>query len=179
MKKTRRECAREMAKLDLPGYGIGGLSVGETQKRDVRHVGCSLSRIAGGKAALLMGVGSPDCLVEACCAGWICSIACWPRAWRAMVRYLRGMAAWSSQRNVRARFWPARRRVRLLCLPEFSRAYIRHLFKAGEILALRLCSMHNIRFLVRLMEDMRRAIEADSLRDFSEEFFATHARDNW
>ena len=46
-------------------------------------------------------------------------------------------------------------------------------------MALRLCSMHNIRFLVRLMEDMRRAIEADSLRDFSEEFFATHARDNW
>ena len=50
---------------------------------------------------------------------------------------------------------------------------------AGEILALRLCSMHNIRFLVRLMEDMRRAIEADSLRDFAEDFFATHARDNW
>ena len=61
----------------------------------------------------------------------------------------------------------------------FSRAYIRHLFKAGEILALRLASIHNLRFLTRMMEEMRAAIEQDSLRDWAEDFYARHGRDNW
>ena len=61
----------------------------------------------------------------------------------------------------------------------FSRAYIRHLLKAEEILGLRLCSLHNLRFLLKLMEDIRAAIENDSLRDFAESFYARHGRDNW
>ncbi len=61
----------------------------------------------------------------------------------------------------------------------FSRAYIRHLFKAGEILALRLASIHNLRFLTRMMEEMRAAIEQDCLRDWAEAFYARHGRDNW
>ncbi|MBQ8954491.1 MAG: tRNA-guanine transglycosylase, partial [Clostridia bacterium] len=61
----------------------------------------------------------------------------------------------------------------------FSRAYIRHLFKAEEILALRLISWHNLRFLLKLMEDIRATIEQDALGDFVEEFYARHVRGNW
>ena len=52
-------------------------------------------------------------------------------------------------------------------------------FKAGEILALRLASIHNLRFLTRMMEEMRAAIEQDCLRDWAEAFYARHGRDNW
>ena len=61
----------------------------------------------------------------------------------------------------------------------FSRAYIRHLFKAGEILALRLISWHNLRFLLHLMEEVRAAIEQDCYGDFVEEFYKHHVRGNW
>ena len=61
----------------------------------------------------------------------------------------------------------------------FTRAYIRHLFKAGEILALRLNSIHNIYFLTKMMEEMREDIENDALLDWSNEFYARHGRGNW
>ena len=61
----------------------------------------------------------------------------------------------------------------------YTRAYIRHLFKAGEILALRLNSIHNIYFLTKMMEQMRAAIEQDALLDWANEFYARHGRGNW
>ena len=61
----------------------------------------------------------------------------------------------------------------------YTRAYVRHLLKAEEIFGLRLCSIHNLRFLTKLMEDIRSAIEQDALRDFAEEFYAKHGRGNW
>ena len=61
----------------------------------------------------------------------------------------------------------------------FTRAYIRHLFRAGEVLALRLASIHNLRFLTRMMEQMREAIERDALRDWAEDFYARHGRGDW
>jgi queuine tRNA-ribosyltransferase len=61
----------------------------------------------------------------------------------------------------------------------FSRAYIRHLLKAGEILGLRLCSIHNLRFLTRLMEDAQKAIEEDRYGDFCREFVRRNGKDVW
>jgi len=61
----------------------------------------------------------------------------------------------------------------------FTRGYIRHLFKAGEILALRLNSIHNIYFLTKMMEEMRSAIENDALMDWANAFYARHGRGNW
>ncbi len=61
----------------------------------------------------------------------------------------------------------------------FTRGYIRHLFKAGEILALRLNSIHNIYFLTHMMTEIREAIEADALLDWANAFYARHGRGNW
>lgn len=178
--ETRRECAREMAKLDLPGYGIGGLSVGEPKNVMYAMLDAVCPELPAEKPRYLMGVGSPDCLVEGVLRGvdmFDCVLA--TRVARNGTVFTRHGRLVIRNATYAHDFGPLEEGCDCYACRNFSRAYIRHLFKAGEILALRLCSMHNIRFLVRLMEDMRRAIEADSLRDFSEEFFATHARDNW
>ena len=179
--ETRRECAREMAKLDLPGYGIGGLSVGEPKNVMYAMLDAVCPELPAEKPRYLMGVGSPDCLVEGVLRGvdmFDCVLLATRVARNGTVFTRHGRLVIRNATYAHD-FGPLEEGCDCYACRNFSRAYIRHLFKAGEILALRLCSMHNIRFLVRLMEDMRRAIEADSLRDFSEEFFATHARDNW
>ena len=178
--ELRRTCAREMAKLDLPGFGIGGLSVGEPKDIMYSMLDAVCPELPFEKPRYLMGVGSPDCLVEGVLRGvdmFDCVLATrvarngtvFTRNGRLVIRN----AAYAHDEG------PLEEGCDCYACRNFSRAYIRHLFKAGEILALRLCSIHNVRFLIHLMEDMRTAIENDSLRDFSEDFFSRHARDNW
>ncbi len=179
-KDLRIECAKEMAKLDLPGCGIGGLSVC-VPKEVMDEILEALNPVMPqDKPRYLMGVGSPDCLIEGVLRGvdmFDCVLA---------TRVARNGTAFTRNgrlliRNAQYAHDSGPLEPCCICYAcrNFSRAYIRHLFKAEEILALRLISWHNLRFLLKLMEDIRAAIEQDSLGDFAEAFYAHHVRGNW
>ena len=176
----RIECAKEMAQLDLPGFGIGGLSVGEPKEIMYDMLDKMMPFMPQNKPRYLMGVGSPDCLIEGVLRGvdmFDCVLA---------TRVARNGTVFTHDGRVVVRnakyaedFSPLDPDCDCYACRNFSRAYIRHLFKAGEILALRLNSIHNIYFLTKMMEEMRAAIENDALLDWSNEFYARHGRGNW
>ena len=179
-KDLRSRCAREMAQRDLPGFGIGGLSVGEPKDvmYDMLETVCPL--LPEDKPRYLMGVGSPDCLVEGMLRGvdmFDCVLA---------TRVARNGTVFTRDGRLVVRgaacaedFRPLEEGCDCYACQNFSRAYIRHLLKAGEILALRLCSVHNLRFLTRLMEEARCAIEQDRYGDFCREFTRRNGEGRW
>ena len=179
-KDLRIECAKEMAKLDLPGFGIGGLSVGEPKEVMYDMLEAIAPYMPEHKPRYLMGVGSPDCLVEGVLRGvdmFDCVLA---------TRVARNGTAFSQGGRLVIRnaayahdFGPMEEGCDCYACKNFSRAYIRHLFKAEEILALRLISIHNVRFLLRQMEQIRAAIEQDCMREYAEEFFAKNGHFTW
>ncbi|MEG1813792.1 MAG: tRNA guanosine(34) transglycosylase Tgt [Clostridia bacterium] len=176
----RRECAREMAKLDLPGFGIGGLSVGEPKPIMYELLSVVCPELPENKPRYLMGVGSPDCLIEGVKRGvdmFDCVLA--TRVARNGTVFTRDGRLVVRNAKYAADFSPIEKDCDCYACRNFSRAYLHHLLKAEEILGLRLCSIHNLRFLARLMEDARAAIEQDAYGDFSEAFFARNGRDNW
>ena len=176
----RIECAKEMAKLDLPGFGIGGLSVGEPKEVMYDMLEQMMPYMPQGKPRYLMGVGSPDCLIEGVLRGvdmFDCVLA---------TRVARNGTVFTHDGRLVVRnakyaedFTPLDADCDCYACRNYTRAYIRHLFKAGEILALRLNSIHNIYFLTKMMEQMRAAIEQDALLDWANEFYARHGRGNW
>ena len=178
--QLRIECAKEMAKYDLPGYGIGGLSVGEPKEIMYDILDQMMPSMPEHKPRYLMGVGSPDCLIEGVLRGvdmFDCVLA---------TRVARNGTVFTHDGRVVVRnakyaedFSPLDPDCNCYACRNFTRAYIRHLFKAGEILALRLNSIHNIYFLTHMMEEMRDAIERDSLMDWANAFYARHGRGNW
>ena len=176
----RVECAKEMAKLDLPGFGIGGLSVGEPKEVMYDMLEQLMPHMPPQKPRYLMGVGSPDCLIEGVLRGvdmFDCVLA---------TRVARNGTVFTHDGRLVVRnakyaedFTPLDADCDCYTCQNYTRAYIRHLFKAGEILALRLNSIHNIRFLTHMMEEMRAAIEQDALMDWANAFYARHGRGNW
>ena len=176
----RVECAKEMAKYDLPGYGIGGLSVGEPKEIMYDILNRVMPCMPEGKPRYLMGVGSPDCLIEGVLRGvdmFDCVLA---------TRVARNGTVFTHDGRLVVRnakyagdFSPLDADCDCYTCRNYTRAYIRHLFKAGEILALRLNSIHNIHFLTQMMEEMRAAIEQDALLDWANAFYARHGRGNW
>ena len=176
----RIECAKEMAKLDLPGFGIGGLSVGEPKEVMYDMLEKMMPYMPENKPRYLMGVGSPDCLIEGVLRGvdmFDCVLA---------TRVARNGTVFTHDGRLVVRnakyaedFTPLDPDCDCYACRNFTRGYIRHLFKAGEILALRLNSIHNIYFLTHMMTEIREAIEADALLDWTNAFYARHGRGNW
>ena len=176
----RIECAKEMARLDLPGFGIGGLSVGEPKEIMYDMLEQMMPYMPEKKPRYLMGVGSPDCLIEGVLRGvdmFDCVLA---------TRVARNGTVFTHDGRLVVRnakyaedFTPLDPDCGCYACRNFTRGYIRHLFKAGEILALRLNSIHNIYFLTHMMSEMRQAIENDALLDWTNEFYARHGRGNW
>ena len=179
-KDLRIKCAQEMSKLDLPGFGIGGLSVGEPKEIMYDMLDALMPHMPEGKPRYLMGVGSPDCLIEGVLRGvdmFDCVLA---------TRVARNGTVFTHNGRVVVRnakyahdFGPMEEGCDCFACRNHSRAYVRHLLKADEILGLRLTTYHNLRFLVRMMENIRAAIEQDALLDFVNDFYATHGRGNW
>ena len=179
-KDLRIECAREMSQLDLPGFGIGGLSVGEPKEIMYDMLDAMMPYMPQNKPRYLMGVGSPDCLIEGVLRGvdmFDCVLA---------TRVARNGTVFTHDGRLVVRnakyaedFTPLDADCGCYACKNFTRGYIRHLFKAGEILALRLNSIHNIYFLTHMMTEMREAIENDALLDWTNEFYARHGRGNW
>ena len=166
----RIESAKVLADMDFPGYGIGGLSVGEPKPIMYEMLEAVMPHMPADKPRYLMGVGSPDCLVEGSIRGvdmYDCVL---------QTRSARNGLAFTfdGKKMLRnAEFAHDSRPIEEGCdcyaCRNFSRAYIRHLIKAGEILAAQLITMHNLRFTYRLMEGVRKAIEEDRLMDYRNE----------
>ena len=174
-KDLRIESAKTLSDMDFIGYGIGGLSVGEPKPIMYEMLEEMMPYMPVGKPRYLMGVGTPDCLIEGVLRGidmFDCVLA---------TRIARNGTALTSAgrlvvRNARyARdFGPIDPECDCYACTHFSRAYVRHLIKAGEITGGRLLSIHNLRFLIRLMERVREAIAEDRFLDFRKEFYAKY-----
>ena len=171
----RRQSAEFLTGLDFPGYAIGGLSVGETKEQMYSMLDITSPVLPENKPRYLMGVGAPEDLVEGVARGvdlFDCVLptrlarngALFTRAGRINIRnaqFARDAA-------------PIEEGCQCYTCRSFSRAYLRHLFKAGELLASRLATIHNVHFLLELMRDIREAITTGSLQAFREEFLGKY-----
>ena len=158
--------------MDFIGYGIGGLSVGEPKPIMYDMLDNMMPYMPTQKPRYLMGVGSPDCLVEGVLRGvdmFDCVLAT-RIARNGTILTSKGRVVIKNAQYARD-FGPMDDECDCYACQHFSRAYVRHLFKAGEITAGRLASIHNLRFLIHLMEQIRQAIAEDRFLDFRREFY--------
>lgn len=158
---------KEIAKLDLDGYAIGGLAVGETHEEMYHILDVTLPFAPENKPRYLMGVGTPINILEAVDRGidfFDCVIAS-RNARHANLFTNNGYMNLNNakyERDMR----PIDENCSCPACKNYSRAYIRHLFKAKEMLAMRLCVLHNLYFYNYLMEDIRTAIEEGRFAEF-------------
>ncbi len=172
-KELREWSARETTAMDLPGYAVGGLSVGEPKELMYEMLEYSTSLLPQDKPRYLMGVGTPDCLVEGVQRGIDMFDCVYP------TRVARnGMAmTWTGRLVMKnAQFTHDHTVLEedcgcYACRNGYTRAYIRHLVRANEIFGLRLLSLHNLYFLQEFMRRMRQAILDDRFTEFRSDFF--------
>lgn len=170
--ELRKQSARDLVSLDFPGYAIGGLSVGEETKVMYDMLDVTIPELPTDKARYLMGVGRPDNLVEAVLRGVDMFDCVLP------TRIGRNGTALTSKGRVIVRdakyahdFTPIEEGCTCPACRNHTKAYIRHLLKADEMYGLRLVTLHNLHYLLNLMEDIRNAIMNDRFLDFREEFY--------
>ncbi|MGN0765493.1 MAG: tRNA guanosine(34) transglycosylase Tgt [Christensenellales bacterium] len=174
-KDLRIESIKKVLEHAKCGFSIGGLSVGEPKPVMYEMLDTLRPYYPDDQPRYLMGVGSPDCLVEGIMRGIDMFDCVLP------TRMARNGTAFTRDGNLTIRnanfaedFAPVEEGCDCYCCRNFSRAYIRHLIKSDEILGGKLLSIHNIRFLTRLMEDIRQAIMEDRFGDFYREFTARY-----
>ncbi|WP_028987115.1 tRNA guanosine(34) transglycosylase Tgt [Thermicanus aegyptius] len=171
----RKMSARQLIGLDFPGYAVGGLSVGEPKEVMYHILEETVPLIPEDKPRYLMGVGSPDALIEGVIRGIDLFDCVLPtriaRNGTTMTREGRVVI-----RNARYAkdFGPLDPQCGCYTCRNYTRAYIRHLIKADEIFGIRLTTYHNLYFLIHLMEEIRKAIWEDRLTQFREEFLSTY-----
>lgn len=168
----RKQSAKEITSFDLPGYAIGGLSVGEPAELMYEMLEETVPLMPEDKPRYLMGVGTPDYLIEGAIRGIDMFDCVLPtRIGRNGTVLTHDGRLIVRDKKSAEDFHPIEEGCTCYACQNYSRAYIRHLLKAGEMFGLRLCSWHNIHFLLHLMEDVRKAIAEDRLLDFRDEFF--------
>lgn len=167
--------AQELVELDFPGYAIGGLSVGEPKADMYRILDLTNQLLPRDKPRYLMGVGTPEDLVEGVKRGVDMFDCVMP------TRLARHGTAYTREGRITVRnatfaedFTPIDSECNCYVCQKYTRGYIRHLIKAEEILAARLLSYHNIYFLAKLMEDMRNAIKNQEFNIFYDNFFSKY-----
>ncbi len=168
----RRQSAQEIVDLDLPGYAIGGLSVGEPKELMYEVLDSCVEHLPIDKARYLMGVGSPDCLFEGVERGIDMFDCVLPtRIARNGTAFTAGGRVAIKNAKYERDFTPLDHDCDCYTCRNYSRAYLRHLFKSNEILSSMLLTEHNLHFLVRTMENIRQAIEEDRFLEYKKEFY--------
>ena len=172
--KQRIECARLLQEIDFPGYAIGGLSVGESHEEMYRILDCTVPELPKEKPRYLMGVGFPTNLVEGIARGIDMFDCVLP------TRNGRNGTVFTHEGRMNLKnlkyardFTPMDPHCGCYACRNYTRAYIRHLHTAGEILAARLCSLHNVHFLVNLVAEARQAIIDGRFAQFRRNFMET------
>jgi queuine tRNA-ribosyltransferase len=171
----REQSAREIVALDFPGYAIGGLSVGEPKQDMYRILDLTHHLLPADKPRYLMGVGAPEDLLEGVKRGVDMFDCVLP------TRIARHGTAFSHRGKVVVRnatyaedFTPLDPDCDCQVCKNYSRAYLRHLVKADEILAHILLSYHNVYFLIKLMQEIREAIEDQKFEQFYNHFYESY-----
>ena len=166
----RARAIDEAAALDLPGYALGGYAVGETPERMWAGVARDAPRMPRAKPRYLMGVGTPEDLLAGVAAGIDLFDCVLPTrtARNGLLFTSRGKLVIRNARHADEE-GPADPSCGCYTCRTFSRAYLRHLFKAGEILGLRLNTLHNLSFYLLLMAEARRAVEQRRFEVFRRE----------
>ena len=171
-KDLRIESAKALRDMDFIGYGIGGLSVGEPKPIMYEMLDEIRPYMPEEKPRYLMGVGTPDCFVEAVYRGidmFDCVLA--TRIARKGTIFTHDGRVVIKNAPYARDFGPMDPYCDCYACTHYSRAYVRHLFKAGEITAGRLASIHNLRFLIHMMEEIREAIREDRFLDYRNDFY--------
>ena len=176
-KDLRKQSAEEIVELDLPGYAIGGLSVGEPKEIMYEVMDDCVDYLPADKPRYLMGVGSPDGLFEGVERGIDMFDCVLP------TRIARHGLAMTSQGRVNIKnakyerdFTPLDPNCDCYTCRNYSKAYLRHLFKSDEILSSMLMTTHNLHFLVNTMAGIRKAIEEDRFLEYKKEFYDSYGR---
>ncbi len=177
-KDLRDKSLEDLVALDFPGYAIGGISVGEPKEEFLDILRYVAPKMPENKPRYLMGVGTPDYLIEAALSGIdMCDCVLPTRIAR------NGTAlTWSGKVVVRnatyEKDWgPLDPECDCYTCKNYTRAYLRHLVKTKEILGDRLLTVHNLYFLAKLMERVRTEIENDNLINFRNEFYSKYGYD--
>lgn len=162
----------ETTAFDLPGYAVGGLSVGEPGNLMCDILDCCVELLPEDKPRYLMGVGTPDYLFEAVERGIDMCDCVLP------TRIARNGTALTSAGQINIKnakferdFTPLDRECSCYTCKNYSKAYLRHLFKSNEILSSMLLSNHNLYFLVNIMKNIRKAIENNCFAEYKKEFY--------
>ncbi len=163
----RIEHAKTIRKLDLDGYAIGGLAVGESHEDMYRVIDAVVPYLPEDKPIYLMGVGTPENILEAVSRG-VDFFDCVLPARNG--RHGHVFTKYGKINIMNAKYELDKKPIDEGCdcptCRHYTRGYIRHLFKAKEMLAMRLCVLHNLYFYNKLMEDMRNAIDGDYFEEF-------------
>ena len=175
-KNLRLRSVQALVEMDLPGYAVGGLSVGEPKELMYEILDYTTEHLPPDKPRYLMGVGTPDCLVEGVARGIDMFDCVFP------TRVARnGMAmTWTGRLVMKNREYTSDFRPLeedcgcYACRNGFTRAYIRHLVRAGEIFGLRLLSLHNLWFLQEFMRRLRQAIIEERFSVFRSDFWRNY-----
>ncbi|MBN2897801.1 MAG: tRNA guanosine(34) transglycosylase Tgt [Clostridia bacterium] len=174
----REQSAEQILRFDLPGYAVGGLSVGEPKELMYEVLDYTTPLLPPNKPRYLMGVGTPDCIFEGVIRGIDMFDCVLP------TRIARNGTAMTSQGRLTIKnaqytedFTPLDPECDCYVCKNYTKAYLRHLYKANEILSARLMSYHNLHFLLNLMKNIRQAITEDRLLDYKDEFFAKYYGD--
>lgn len=169
----RIEHAKIIRELDLPGYAIGGLAVGESHEAMYNVLDVTVPELPGDRPVYLMGVGTPENILEAVYRGVDFFDCVYPsRNGRHGHVYTEFGKINISNEKYKTDESPIEEGCDCEACRTYSRAYIRHLLKSGEMTGMRLCSIHNLRYYNRLMENIRDAIEKGEYDSFKNETIA-------
>lgn len=175
----REISTKRLMEMEFDGYGIGGLAVGEPKTVMLEMTDCCTDLLPENKPRYLMGVGKPEDIVEAIALGvdmFDCVIP--TRNGRNGTVYTHKGKMVVKNRNFEKDFIPIDENCHCYTCQHFSRAYIRHLFQAEEILGLRLATIHNLHFYMMLVRQAREAILEGSFRSWKKEFFNEYSIEN-
>ena len=171
----RRYCAEELVKMDFDGYSIGGTSVGEDKETMYKMVEYSTKYLPSNKTRYLMGVGDPIDIIEGVIRGVDLFDCVLPtriaRHGNAFTKYGK-----INLKNAKYKedFTPLETDCDCYACKNFTKAYIRHLVTLNEMLGARLLSIHNLRFLTRITEDLRECIKNDNILEYKDEFIKNY-----
>ena len=173
--ELRQESAQYLAALDFPGYAIGGLSIGEPKQLTLAMIEETVACLPEGKPRYLMGVGSPEDIVEAVARG----VDIFDSALPTRVARNGALFSWEGRKNIsNAAYKEMEQPIVAGCgcytCRHFSAAYLHHLFNCGELLAYRLATIHNLNFIAELVAKIRGAILDGTFPSFKEQFLASY-----
>ena len=173
----REECAKALVAMEFDGYAIGGVSVGEPEPEMMRAIELAEPHLPAHKARYAMGLGTPAQMVELIARGVDMFDCVLPtRVARNGTAYTRRGALGLKGSSFKTDFRPIEHDCDCFACKHFTRAYLRHLLRANEILGLRMLSVHNSHMYLKLMTDVRAAIAAGTFPEFYREFIGNSRR---